>query len=104
MTPMVKIEHTPEFICSMYKLGYVSQKEFDKFMMSEEKYIPKFNMEQDIPKLAESKPSTMYSLVETAYPKEVRDYIESHADMQQFNSGFKIYMINNVKYVVFDGK
>lgn len=101
---IAKIEHTPEFICSMYRLGYISQEEFSKYMLSEDRYIPKINMKQDMPELTESKPQhTMYSLVETEYSKEVRDYIESHADMQQFN-GFRMYMVNNVKYVVFDGK
>lgn len=98
MTPMIKIEHTPEFIFNMHKLGYISQEEFDKFMMSEEKYIPKFNMEQEESKSED----TMYSLLEIKFSNDVRDFIESHADMQQFN-GFRIYTINKIKYIVFDG-
>lgn len=96
---MVKIEHTPEFIFSMWRLGYVSQEEFDKFMLSEDKYIPKFNMEEN-KKVEQKRP--MYVMIESGYSNEVRDFIETVGDMEHRN-GVTVYRVNNCKFVVFDG-
>jgi len=97
------IRHDPNFVTTLWKIGFISNKEFDKYMKSEKYYHPKMDGPAINKQKADKKPNTLYVLKPIEFSYDVRDFIESHAEVE-YNDHFKLYTINNTNYIEFNGK